>query len=90
MESIGLMALEALFYGVMIAVGFFIISVIRKYNLQDEICTLVGAAEVLFQGTKLGEIRKEWVIGELKKKFPHFDEAKVDQLINYFVQALTK
>lgn len=89
-ETIALMGLEALFYGVMITAGIFVVMVVKRYNLYDEIATLVGAAEVMFQGTKLGYLRKEWVISELKKKFPSIEEEKVNKIIDYFVQKLTK
>ncbi len=89
MEAIGLLALEALFYGVIIGAGMFGLALLRKYNLQEEVITLVAAAEMVF-GEGKGKEKKEWVLTQLVKKFPFLSKKKLDAIIERFVYQVTK
>lgn len=89
MEAIGLLALESLFYGVMIGTGLFALALLRKYNLQEEVITLVAAAEMVF-GKGKGKEKKEWVLSQLVKKFPFLNKQKLDSIIERFVYQVTK
>jgi len=90
MEAIGLLALESLFYGVLIALGLFLVGLIRKYNLQEEVITLVAAAEMVFIGEGKGKEKKEWVLNQLVKKFPFLNKKKLDTIVERFVFQVTK
>lgn len=89
MEAIGLLALESLFYGVMIGAGMFGLALLRKYNLQEEVITLVAAAEMVFIGEGQGAQKKEWVLDQLVKKFPFLSKNKLDTIIERFVYQIT-
>ena len=89
MEYILMLGLEALCYGAVFAVGVFVIGLIRKYNLQNEIVTLVTAAEMIF-GEGAGAAKKEWVLNELVKKFPFLNKEKIDAIIERFVYEVTQ
>ena len=88
MEAIGLLALECLVYGVVIAAGSFAVALLRKYNLQEEVITLVAAAEMVF-GAGQGAQKKEWVLTQLVKKFPFLSKGKLDTIIERFVYQIT-
>lgn len=90
MEAIGLLALESLFYGVLIALGLFLVGLVRKYGIQEEVVTLVAAAEMVFIGEGKGKEKKEWVLAQLVKKFPFLSRQKMDNLIERFVFEITK
>jgi len=90
MEAIGLLALESLFYGVLIALGLFLVGLIRKYSMQEEVITLVAAAEMVFIGEGKGKEKKEWVLSQLVKKFPFLNKQKLDSIIERFVYQVTK
>ena len=90
MEAIGLLALESLFYGVLIALGLFLVGLIRKYSMQEEVITLVAAAEMVFIGEGKGKEKKEWVLNQLVKKFPFLNKKKLDTIIERFVFQVTK
>jgi len=90
MEAIGLLALECLFYGVMIGAGMFGLALLRKYNLQEEVVTLVAAAEMVFIGEGKGKEKKEWVLAQLVKKFPFLNKKRLDAIIERFVYQVTK
>lgn len=81
--------LSSLFYGVLIAVGIFLIQVIRKFNLQDEVAGLVTAAEMIFPGLKQGKDKKAWVVQEMQKIYPNLDSNVLNTLIERFVYELT-
>lgn len=89
MEAIGLLALESLFYGVLIALGLFLVGLVRKYGIQEEVVTLVAAAEMVF-GKGKGKEKKEWVLTQLVKKFPFLNRQKMDNLVERFVFEITK
>ena len=89
MEAIGLLALECLVYGVVIAAGSFAVALLRKYNIQEEAITLVAAAEMVF-GAGKGKEKKEWVLSQLVKKFPFLNKQKLDSIIERFVYQVTK
>ena len=89
MEAIGLLALECLVYGVVIAAGSFAVALLRKYNLQEEVITLVAAAEMVFIGEGKGKEKKEWVLAQLVKKFPFLNKKKLDAIIERFVYQVT-
>jgi len=89
MEAIGLLALESLFYGVLITLGLFLVGLIRKYSMQEEVVTLVAAAEMVF-GKDQGVQKKEWVLDQLVKKFPFLSKQKLDAIIERFVYQVTK
>lgn len=84
------LALSALFYAVVIGVGIFVIMVIRKYNLQDEVAGLVAAAEMVYPGLRRGKDKKQWVVDEMQKKFPSIHLDYLDKLIERFVYEITK
>jgi len=88
--EIGLLALESLFYGVLIALGLFLVGLIRKYSMQEEVITLVAAAEMVFIGEGKGKEKKEWVLSQLVKKFPFLNKQKLDSIIERFVYQVTK
>lgn len=88
MEAIGLLALESLFYGVLIALGLFLVGLVRKYGIQEEVVTLVAAAEMVF-GEGKGKEKKEWVLDKLVKKFPFLSKDKLDTIIERFVYQVT-
>lgn len=90
MEYILMLGLEALCYGAVFAVGVFVIGLIRKYNLQEEVITLVAAAEMVFIGEGKGKEKKEWVLNELVKKFPFLNKEKIDAIIERFVYEVTQ
>jgi len=90
MEAIGLLALESLFYGVLIGAGIFGLALLRKYNIQEEAITLVAAAEMVFIGEGKGKEKKEWVLDRLVKKFPFLSKNKLDTIIERFVYELTR
>jgi hypothetical protein len=77
--------LSSLFYGVLITAGIFIILVIRKFNLQDQVKNLVAAAEIIFPGEKTGEDKKAWVVQEIQKVYPKLDAEILNKLIERFV-----
>jgi len=88
--DIALLALESLFYGVLIAAGSFAVALLRKYNLQEEVITLVAAAEMVFgEGEGKGKEKKEWVLDRLVKKFPFLSKNKLDTIIERFVYQVT-
>jgi len=87
--DIALLALEALFYGVIIGAGIFGLALLRKYNLQEEAITLVAAAEMVFIGEGKGKEKKEWVLDRLVKKFPFLSKNKLDTIIERFVYQIT-
>lgn len=89
MEAIGLLALESLFYGVLITLGLFLVGLIRKYSMQEEVVTLVAAAEMVFIGEGKGKEKKEWVLNQLVKKFPFLKKEKLDTIIERFVYQIT-
>ena len=90
MEAIGLLALKSVCYGVLIALGLFLIGIIRKYNIQEEVLTLVTAAEMVFLGEGRGKEKKEWVLNQLVKKFPFLKRDKLEAIIERFVYQVTK
>ena len=84
------LALSALFYAVVIGVGIFVIMVIRKYNLQDEVAGLVAAAEMVYPGLRRGKDKKQWVVNEMQKIYPKLDPDVLNYLIERFVFEVTK
>lgn len=90
MDAFLMVVLEGLFYAILSAAGVFIIFMIRSYNLQNEVLTLVAAAEMFFPGSGRGSEKKEWVLQEIKNKFPSVNIETIDKIIESFVFELTK